>query len=152
MMNIKKIAGFLLLLSLSITVTFAQTEQTETKDVSKEELKQFATAFQEVQVVNQQAQQNMITVVEEEGLNVQRYQEIQKAHQDPNQDVEATSEELEQFETVSQELEKIQVEAQQQMQEKIVEEGLSVNRYQELATTIQNDPELQQKLQKYLQN
>ena len=145
----KKLTSLLLFTLISAIGAFSQTEQKE--NVSGEELKQFASAFQQVQTVNQQAQQTMVKAVEEKGLEVQRYNEIQQAQQDPNQEANATGEELKQYETATQELEKIQVQAQQQMQEKIIEEGLTVNRYQEIATVVQNDPELQQKLQEYLQ-
>lgn len=145
----KKITSFLLFTMIGVMSTFAQTEQKE--EVSGEELKQFASAFQQVQTVNQEAQQKMVNTVEQEGMEVQRYNEIQQAQQDPNQEANATNEELKQYEAATQDLEKIQVQAQQEMQEKIIEEGLTINRYQEITVIVQNDPELQQKIQEYLQ-
>jgi len=112
--------------------------------VSDKELQQFVSVAQHIQVINQQAQQEMIASVQQGGLDVERFSELQQAQQNPNQEAEATDMELKQFETATQELEKIQVQTQQQMQEKIIEEGLTVNRYQEIAAVIQNDPELQQ--------
>ena len=149
MHTMKKITGLLLFTLISGMGAFAQTEQKE--EISDQELKQFASALQQIQVINQQAQQAMVKAVEEKGLEVERYNEIQQAQQDLNQEAEATEKELKQYETATQELEKIQVQIQQQMQAKIVEEGLTVNRYQEIAAVIQNDPELHQKLQEYLQ-
>ncbi len=150
MLKMKKITSLLLFTLIGVMTAFAQSEQQ--KEVSGEELKQFASAFQQVQTVNQQAQQKMVSTVEEEGLEVQRYNEIQQAQQDPNQEDNATDEELKQYEAATQELEKIQAQAQQEMQGKIIEEGLTVNRYQEIAAIVQSNPELQQKLQEYLQD
>lgn len=149
MLKMKKITSLILFTLVGVMSTFAQAEQKE--ELSGEELKQFASAFQQVQTVNQQAQQKMVKTVEEEGLEVQRYNEIQQAQQDPNQEANATDEELKQYESATQGLEKIQEHTQQEMQEKIIEEGLTINRYQEIAAIVQSDPELQQELQEYLQ-
>ncbi|MFW5658086.1 MAG: DUF4168 domain-containing protein [Bacteroidota bacterium] len=148
--TMKKFTSLVLIILISsITGIFAQTNQEN--EISKKELKQFASAFKKVQVIDQKAQANMVTAVEEEGLEVQRYNEIQQAQQDPDQEVDATPEELNKYETASEELETIREQARQQMHEKIIDEGFSINRYQEIAVAIQNDPELQQKLQEYLQ-
>lgn len=149
MFKMKKITSLILFITIGSMSAFAQTEQKE--EVSGEELNQFASALQQVQTVNQQAQGVMIKTIEEEGLEVQRYNEIQQAEQDPNQETNATDEELKQYEVATTEIEKIQIQTQQVMQEKIVEVGLTINRYQEIAAIVQNDPELQQKIQEYLQ-
>ncbi len=149
MLTMKKSISLLLFTMISVVGAFAQIEE-QKEEVSGEELKQFASAFQQVQTVNQQVQQRMIKAVEETGLDVQRYNEIQQAQQDPNQEVNVSDEELEQYTATTQELEKIQAGAQQEIQGKITEQGLTVNRYQEIAAALQNDTELQQKLQEYL--
>jgi len=149
MLTTRRITSWLLFTLIGVMGAFAQEEQKE--EVSEEELKQFASAFQQVQVVSQEAQQEMVKAIEEEGLEVMRFNEIQQAQQDPNQEAEATGEELKKYEAATGELERIQVEAQRLMQERIAEEGLTVDRYQEIAAIIQGDPELQQKLQQYMQ-
>ncbi len=143
----KKLTSLLAFLVFGGAMTFAQTAQ----EVSDQEVKQFASAFQEIQLISQQAQQEMTQVVEEKGLNVERYTEIQKAEQDPNQEVKATAAELKNYETANVELEKIQVQAQQKMQEKIAAENLTIERYQEIVAQIQTNPDLQQKIQGHLQ-
>lgn len=120
--------------------------QPQGSEVSDEELKQFLSASQHVQVINQEAQQKMIAAVEKEGLQAQRYSEIQQAQQDPNQEVNANDEELKQYETATQELQKIQIQAQQQMQEKLNTEGLTESRFQEINMVLQSDPKLQEKI------
>ena len=62
--------------------------------ISTAELTKFADAFQEVQVENQAAQQEMMGIIKTEGLDVQRFTEIQKAQMNPETEVEATDEEL----------------------------------------------------------
>lgn len=147
MSTLKKIACLFMLLAVSSMGAFAQTEE----KLSDLELKQFASAFQQVQIVNQEVQQTMVKALEEKGLEAERYNEIQQAQQDPNMKADASAEEIAKYESASKELEKLQVEAQQKMQEKIIEEGLTVPRYQEIAAVIQSSPELQQKIQEFLQ-
>lgn len=148
-MRTMKIVTILPMLLMAISMSaFAQTAT----DVSDEELGQFASAFQQVQVIDQSSQQEMVKAVEEKNLTVQRYNEIQQATQDPSQQIDATDEELKRVDSVSQGLELIQVKAQEEMQATIIGEGLTVERYQQIIAAIQSDPELQQKIQEYLQS
>lgn len=145
----KKVISSMILIMVSVMVVSAQTGQEE--KVSKEEIKQFASAFQQVQTVSQLAHQEMVKTVEGEGLEVQRYNEIQQGQQDPNQEVNATDGQLKQYQAAAQQLEEIQVQAQHEIQDKIIEEGLTLNRYQEIVAIVQNSPELQQKVQEHIQ-
>jgi len=128
-----------------------QQQQQATPDISDEELQKFVDAFQEIQVENQKIQQKMIAEIQEEGMEVQRFSEIQQAQQNPNQEVEMTAEEEEAIESLMPKLQSIQQESQTVMQEKIKSAGLTMNRYQEIAQMIQQSPELQQKLQSMMQ-
>lgn len=124
-----------------------QPPQQQTTDVSDAELQQFASVAEQIQVMNQEAQQKMVGAVEGEGLEVERFSEIQQAQQMPDQEVDATDEEMEKYNAALEELEEIQVQAQQDMQEKIQDEGMSEERYQEIGMALQSDPELQAKFQ-----
>lgn len=75
MSTVKKITSLFMMLIISGIGAFAQTSE----EVTDKELKQFASAFQQVQDVDQQAQQNMIKAVEVAGLEVPRFNEIQQA-------------------------------------------------------------------------
>ncbi|MEX0985987.1 MAG: DUF4168 domain-containing protein [Bacteroidales bacterium] len=121
------------------------------EDVSDDELQQFVSVVGQVQMINQETQQQMIGAVQDGGLDVERFNEIMQSQQDPSQESDASNEELQNYENAIQELENIQLEATQQMQDKIVEEGLTVNRYQELGAIIQVSPELQEKFQSFLE-
>lgn len=125
----------------------AQPQQQQTGEISDQELQQFASAARQIQSINQDVQQEMVNVVQQEGLGIQRFNEIQQAQLNPNQEVEATREELKQYERSIQQLQTIQSQAQKEMESKIKEEGLTVERYQQIVAAIQSSPELQQKLQ-----
>ncbi|MCA1746251.1 MAG: DUF4168 domain-containing protein, partial [Bacteroidales bacterium] len=117
--------------------------QQQTSEVSNEEVKQFASSLQKAQQVNQESQQKMVGAIENEGLDVQRFNEIQQAQQDPNQDAGVSEKEMATYEAAMRQLQVIQNEAQQEMQEKIIEEGLTIERYQEIMSMVQSDVNLQ---------
>ncbi|MFW5877875.1 MAG: DUF4168 domain-containing protein [bacterium] len=142
----KKITSILVIILFFVPGVFAQAEQ----EISDKEMKQFATIIQEVAAINQQTQQKMISTLEEEGFEVQRFNEIIQAQQDPTKEIELKEGEKKKFEDANRKLGEIQDKAQVKMEEKIVDEGLTVNRYQEIAALVQSNPELQQKLQEYL--
>lgn len=146
-MSTQKKLTVLFLSLIGATWMYAQDGQT----VSDQELEKFASAFQQIQLVTQEAQQEMVAAVEQEGLAVQRFSELMQAAQDPNQETEGSDEEIKKFEAAIQVLDKIQAESQQDMQDKIVDEGLSVDRYQAIAALVQNDTQLQQKVQQFME-
>ena len=119
--------------------------------VTDSELTEFAEVFQKMRMVNQEAQQEMIQVVQEQKLDLQRFNEIHQANMDPNKEVETTEAESKQYNIVVAELEEIQPQFQQRMEKLIGESDLSKERYQQLVMALQKDPELQQRLQKALQ-
>lgn len=124
-----------------------QDQMMQAEDVTDEELTQFVSAMDHMQIINQSAQQEMIGAVQQGGMEVQRFSEIMQSQQDPNQPSNATTEEMEKYAAVNQSLEKIQIRAQQEMEKKITEAGLTLERYQQIGSMIRSSPELQQKLQ-----
>ncbi len=159
MFRSKKLAGFLLTLTMmGGTAAFAQTpqlpqqqQQQQKVEVTDAELSKFAAAFQGIRVIGQQSQQEMMQVVQEEGMNVERFNEIHQASLDPQVEVEATTEEKAQHKSIISELEVMQASMQKQMEKVITEAGLSLERYEQIAMGLQADRELQQRLQKVLQ-
>ena len=135
-----------LTLLASIGAVTAQVQQqpqaeTATTDVSDKELNKFATAFQAIQMENQKAQQEMVSIIEENGLKVERFQD------DPNTELDATEAELEAHKNAIGKLQAMQPKLQSQMEQVIKTKGMSMQRYQEVAAAVQTDQELQQKLQ-----
>ncbi len=121
-------------------------QEDEISEISDEELKQFMTATQHIQSINQETQRTMANVVRQEGLEIQRFNEIQQAQLNSQQEVDATEEEMKQYEKTIEQLEQEQIKARQEMEDKIEAEGLTVDRYEEIVTAIQSDPEVQEKL------
>ena len=119
-------------------------------EITTAELNKFADAFQEVQVENQAAQQKMMGIIKNEGLDVQRFTEIQKAQMNPEAEVEATDEELKMHAAVVTELKKMQPELESKMQAIITDHDLTLDRYKAVAMALQQDKSLQQKFQEIM--
>ncbi|WBL24603.1 DUF4168 domain-containing protein [Zunongwangia sp. HGR-M22] len=157
MLKSKKIAGLLFAFALMAgTAAVAQTpamqqQQEVNVDVSDAELSKFAKAYQGLRMMNQQVNQKMMKTVQDGGMEVQRFNEIHQASQDPNKEVEASEEELEQHAAILSEIEGMQGEFQKKMETTIKDQGLTVERYQKLAMALQSDQELQSRLQKMMQ-
>lgn len=131
---------------LSMGGVFAQDANT----VSNQELEQFAGALMKIQEVTRETQEEMIAAVEKKGLEVQRFNEMMQANQDPDKEVEGSEDEIKKFESATSELDSIQIASQRDMEAGIVEEGLTVERYRAIAALVQNDASLQQKLTEYM--
>src|SRR6056297_364616 len=117
MFKIKKLTSLFLILFVSSTFVFAQAPQNpEVTEVSDKELKTFASAFQQVQALDQKAQQDMVKAVQDEGLSVQRFNEMLQSEEDPNQEANPTEEEKQQYENVNKQIAVIQQKTQQSMQ------------------------------------
>lgn len=154
--SIKKFTSLFIFFFMGIAVAFAQMPQqtvqpADPASVTDTEMEQFAGVFVELQTMNQQIQQEMVTAVQEEGIEVQRFNEIMNAQQDPNKEVDATQEELELFAAAGQAIQKIQQSAQQDMQKVITDSELSLPRYQSIMAAMRNDSGLQQRLQEQIQ-
>lgn len=139
----KRIAGLFLFLVFSTTALMAQVEQTK---ISEAELSKFAETFQKMRMMNQEAQMKMSEVITAEDLEINRFNEIHKGKTDPSVDDSATAEETEKYETAISEIEGMQTDFQKQMEDLITQGGLSVEKYQMIATQLQNDPQLQERL------
>ena len=139
----KKIAGLFLFLVFSTTALMAQVEQTK---ISEAELSQFADTFQKMRMMNQEAQMQMSEAITAEDLEIKRFNEIHQAKMDPAVDVDATEEEQKKYEEAISEIEGMQADFQKKMEDLIKQGGLSVEKYQQIATRLQSDAELQERL------
>jgi hypothetical protein len=114
--------------------------------ITKGELNKFAEAYQEVRLANQTSQQKMMKAVTEEDLTVERFNIINQAEQNPNKEVDATDDELKNYQAAMESVEKIQKDIEMQLQTKIKEAGLTLERFQQIANQMKTDKALQQRL------
>lgn len=141
-----RIKSLFLFVSILGSLTLSAQEQ----DISDTELAQFADAYINVQMQNQKSQQEMLTIIQEEGLEVDRFSEIQQATADPNKKPDASADELKKHASAMAKIQKLQPEMEEKALSGIETAGMTLERYESLATTIQQNQGLQQRLQTIL--
>lgn len=151
MFKANKITGFFLFFTiLGSTLLYAQNQQLPQQqqkiEVGDAELSKFAVAFQQTRMIMGEAQQEMATVVQNNGLEIQRFNELYQAAMDPEKEMDATAEEREQYKKIVSEIEKMQSGLQKKIENAITEQGLSLERYEQIGMALQTDPELQERL------
>lgn len=139
-----------LVLLLAVAIGSAAIAQTDTR-VTDTELKQFVAAFQDVQMESQKAQQQMMGVIKDEGMEVARFSEIQKAKTNPNAEVAATEAEMKTYGAILSEIEAMQPAIEAKMEGHVKASGLALERYQAIATRLQTDTELQERIRSLMQ-
>lgn len=131
-----------------------QQASTGNETISDEALTLFVQAAQEVQKIQQGAQQEMMEVIQSENLDVQTFNTIAKSQQNPSQAQKAdvSEEEMAAFEAAAQQINKMNQEIQVEMQMAIQEIGLEVEEYKEIMMAYQQDPSIQERIDAIMQN
>lgn len=130
--------------------SFTQMNAQEQIEVTDAELNKIASAFQGIQKVNMEAQQQVIKKVEESGFDANRFNELYQASASPEKTVDASDEEKERFGKVMNEIQQMQAGFTEKIEEIISNEGMSIERYQTIAMALQSDTELQGRLRTML--
>ncbi|NMG59603.1 DUF4168 domain-containing protein [Geitlerinema sp. P-1104] len=123
-------------------------------DVTESDLERFAIAIQQIQAIEQQAQAQMIEVIEAQGLTIERFNEIAQSQQDPNlqAEVNVSNEEAQVFDQAVERISGIRQEAEMEMETAVQQEGLDVQEFNLISQAVQQDPSLQQRVMEMLQN
>ncbi|WP_159786302.1 DUF4168 domain-containing protein [Sodalinema gerasimenkoae] len=123
-------------------------------DVSETDLERFAIAIQQIQAIEQQAQAQMVEVIEAQGLSIERFNEIAQSQQDPElqAQVDVSNEEAQIFEQAVERISGIRQEAEMEMETAVQQEGLDVQEFNMISQAVQQDPSLQQQVMEMLQN
>lgn len=150
---LKPLAVTLVFTLIAAGSLFAQVQQQQpqqrpdlptSEDVSDEEITQLGDAVEALEPIQAETQEKIKSAVEEEDLSFERFQQMMMAMQNPQmaQQVNITAEEKSKIQTLQPTLMQIQTEARQQMSAKIEENGLTMQRYQQIIMGAQQDPEL----------
>lgn len=122
--------------------------------VSDTELNQFANAVNSIQSINQEAQSTMLEVVEQSGFDLEKFNATYEAAM--NNDTETlnqlSEEETKKFESIMARFEAMQAVFQKQMEDAIAKQQISMDRFNEISAMLENDFELQTRLQELMEN
>lgn len=123
-------------------------------EITDQELVTFIAASDAIQPIQEAAQSSMISVIEEEGMEIGRFQEIMLAMQNPQlaATLEISPEEEQALHQMRPRLMEIETRASGEMQDEINEKGLEVERYQEIYRSLLQYPELMERLEVLLED
>lgn len=130
-----------------------QTGQTQS-EISDAQLENFIAASQEMSQVQQGVQQEMIKTIQDEGLDVNKFNEMAAQKQNPNQEtsMEISEEDQAAFDNAMKKVQGRQMEMQKEMELVINDNGLDMAEFQQIQRAYQQDKELQQKVNQIMQN
>ncbi len=147
-------ALFILFAGTSVHAQFEPPAQAQdVSEVTDEELQTFVDASIKAQQIQAEAQMEMIAIVEEEGLEVDTYNRILQGMQTGQsaEQMDVSSSDVEKFEVASSQISEIEEEMEGELIAAIEDEGLELNRFQEIFMAVQTDAGLQQKMQELIQ-
>lgn len=158
MSMVKTVLLFLLLGSLTIMNGAAQQAPADpapsqpiliSGDISDEELLTFVEASEAIRPIQLQVQEDIQGAIEDHGFTMERFQEIILVFQNPEMDVEEvlTGEEEEALDRMEPVLMELEMNARDDMIDEISSRGLEVERYQQIFMTLQQDPDLMERVQ-----
>ncbi len=138
--------------SLALVFMFALPLKANPGGFSDEELQSFANAVVQIIAIQQQGQAEMIEKIEDHDMTVQRFNEINmQAQQMPVEEIDMTEEELEAYIKLNEAIEKIQVDMEDVLIKAIEDEDITIEKYEEIMTEYQQNPELQQRIQELME-
>lgn len=128
-----------------------QQQQPAPQNFSDEDLEQFVVVYQKASEIQQQNEAEMMQAIEEEDLDIQRFNEILVAQQNQQspEEIDATAEEMSAFNSAAERIMQVQQDAQTEINQ-LIEEELGAEKYQQIVMAYQQNPELQQKVNQML--
>lgn len=123
-------------------------------DVSDEELEEFFDAAMLAQEIQVGYQEQMQGIVENGGLDMEMFNQLMQAEQmgQTAEDVGASDQDQENYEQIMSELDALQEEMEAEIDQAFADEGMNMNmdRFMEINMAVEQDPELQQRLQQMM--
>src|SRR5690554_5234931 len=155
MKNVYRPIMLILLGALLSTVTaFAQvgTQQAQPlnpDEITDDDLQMIVNISDSATGIQEEANIQIKEIVENEGMEFERFQEIVMSQQNPQlaAQLELTDDEQETLEKIQPDLMIVNQEAQVQYQETIENEGLTLEKFQQIAMAIQTHPEVAERFE-----
>ena len=129
----------------------AQQQGAAPQDFSDADLKQFADASSRLMAVQQEGEKTMMGILEEEKLSVEKFNEMAQAHQQQKlAEVGATPEEMASFNKAAQRMMELQPAMQKDVETAIQKDGMTLEKYEQIMMVYQQDPSLQERVNKLM--
>lgn len=117
-----------------------------TRKLTDADLKKLAKILNQLQAINIQSQETMMAAVQKQGMDPQRFLQVQQSLQNPEAAKSISADEKKKFEASMNAIGAIQVDTRKKMENAMKKENVSMEEYQEMMMAIQVDQTAQQKL------
>lgn len=127
--------------------SIAQAPDTLSPDeISDEDLQNFLAINTRMLQLQEDAMMEVEEYIQQQGMTPQRYAEIAASENNVQGESDATDEELATAKEISEYVQQVNMRLEQQAQEVIEKEGLTMTQYQAIGAAIEGSPELQTRL------
>jgi hypothetical protein len=127
-------------------------QQQVATDFSEAELKQFVDASTRLLDVQKEGEKAMITILQEEKLEVEKFNQLAQAHQQQKlNEAGATPEELAAFNKAAERIIALQPEMEKSMAQAIQKDGMTLDKYEQIMLAYQQDPAIQARVKKMME-
>lgn len=127
-------------------------QQQQQADFSDDDLATFVKVQEEVGTVQEKAQEQMIGEIEGAGLDINTFNQIMQAEQNPNSEYSPSAEEKEKYEQIMPKVQEINQGMQEKAMQTMQEEGMDPQQYQQIMMAYQRDPEVKQRIDDMMEN
>lgn len=124
-----------------------QQQQIDPDSITDEELGTLATIVDESQSIQEETQQELETILEEEGMEMERFQTIMMSQRNPQDSADMTQEEEQTIKEIQPKLMKIQQESQQKFIQIVQDNGMQPQRFQQVMQAVQSNQEVAKRFQ-----
>src|SRR5690554_1208127 len=145
---------FLVLLAFGVTAQEvpAQVLPDVNENFTDEEYEKFVKINMEAVPIQQQAEGEMIEIITENGLDVERFQELAQAQQAGSiTNASEDPEEINKFNMAGQEVLEVQKKVQEEIKQKIVDNEMDVQKFQQIAMAYNQSETVREKIDQLLQ-
>lgn len=134
--------------AVSAQDTVPQPSTAMRENFSDDELKSFVKANEKVMTIQMEGEQKMIKAIEDQGLTLDRFNEILEQQRDPQRGTETSVDELTSFNNAAQQILQENARLEQRMESSINEEGIDVETYKQIMLAYQQLPAVQDRVNK----
>jgi hypothetical protein len=120
------------------------------EDFSDDQLKSFVKANEKVMAIQMESEKNMIKAIEDEGLTLDRFNEILEDQRDPSRGNETSAEELRSFNNAAQMILDENEKVEKQMTNSIEEQGIDIVTYKQIMVAYEQSETVKTKVNKFL--
>ena len=141
-------AGVLPVSTASAQETDPQPSTEMRENFSDNELQSFVKANEKVMSIQMVAEQNMIKAIKDEGLTLERFNEILEQQRDPQPGTETPAADLESFNNAAQVILQENARVEKEMTSSIEAEGIDIETYKQIMLAYQQNPAIQGRVNK----